>query len=321
MNILVTGGLGFIGSHIVNRLIMEGHKVRILDNFDLRIDQKDFSHLPYLNFKLNEIEIMLGDIRDYKICQRACVNIDIIFHNAAISSINKSFKNPKETNEININGLRNLLKAAVAYNVKRFVFSSSGKVYGDTKKLPSKEVYIVSPNSPYALSKYNGEILCNQFSKQYDLDLIVLRYFSVYGPGQKLSVGFIGEALTNILKCDNLDLHANQKMSRDFTFIDDVVQANFLCLNYKHSGYDIFNIGSGNEHSLGELLQIVEKVLARKIEPIYKHILEGTVLHTQADISKAMKILKYEPKTSLENGIKMTLFWMESIKSLSEVEN
>lgn len=308
MNILVTGGLGFIGSHIVNNLIMGGHTVRVLDNIDSRV-------------KSNKIELLHGDIRNFASCQKACSNIEIVFHNAAIVSLKKSFNKPGETEEINVEGTKNLLKASAAAGVKRFVFSSSGKIYGNTEKLPSKEDDVPNPNSPYALSKYKGEILCRQSSERSGLNVTVLRYFSVYGPGQKLSDGFIGEVLMNIFQKKNVILYADETMSRDFTFIDDVVQANLLCLNYKDPGYDVFNIGSGKRYYLKELLQIIGKITGKDIKPIYKPILEGTVSHTQADISKARRSLKYSPKVYLEEGLKKTLPWIKSLGSFSETES
>lgn len=304
MRCLVTGGLGFIGSSLAERLCKEGHTVRILDN----LITSDISRINKINEKN---EIVIGDILNFDKCLEACSDIDIVFHNAAICSIRTAFKKPKETYEINVAGTRNLLEASLNKGVKRFVFASSAKIYGNSKELPNKETDHSNPNSPYALSKYEAENLCEEYSEKFNLNMIVLRYFSVYGPGQKINYGLIGEIIGSLLNGCQPILNVNDEFVRDFTYIDDIVEANLLCLNYSGPGFDVFNIGSGKSVSLSELLRLIKSISQKEIIPVYRPLLEGSVIKTHADITKARIGLSFKPKTSLYKGLEKTICWLK----------
>lgn len=301
MKILVTGGFGFLGTYLVEALVNEGHKVRVLDvKRDL-----PFPLRPYRK----SVEILTGEIRDFGTCLRACDGIDTIFHMAAVASIHESYRNPKETFEINVMGTENLLKASRDCTVKLFVFASSAKVYGNVIKLPSQEADRLNPTTPYGVSKCECENLCEYYSRKFLQKVISLRYFSIYGPRMRLAQGLIGDFLSKALKDGIVIFNGTEDMERDFTYIDDAIVATLLCLKYPCSGYEVFNVGSGKAYRVGDLIYFIQKHSGKKLNVQYKNPLEGTIFKTQADISRAGKMLSYFPKTTLEEGLVKTFDW------------
>jgi nucleoside-diphosphate-sugar epimerase len=301
MKILVTGGFGFLGTYLVKALVREGHDVRVLDV------KKDFpfSLRPYRE----SVEVLPGEIRDLDTCLKACDGIDAVFHMAAIASIHESYRDPKETFEINVMGTENLLKASRDRAVKLFVFASSGKVYGNTMKLPSQETDRPDPTTPYGVSKYECENLCECYSRKFSQNIISLRYFSIYGPRMYLSHGLIGDFLSKALDGGMVIFNGTEDMERDFTYIDDAVAASLLCLKHPGSGYEVFNVGSGKACRVADLIHLTQKYFNKRLNVQYRNQLEGAILKTQADISRAQKMLSYCPKTTLEEGLFKTFDW------------
>ncbi|MGB5444551.1 MAG: NAD-dependent epimerase/dehydratase family protein [Psychromonas sp.] len=318
MKVLVTGGFGFIGAHLVETLIENGHSVRILDN------KKKPSILDTWIEKMLQnkpLKIMIGDIRDMDTCTKACEGIETVFHTAGIASIPVSFQEPQMTYDINVTATENLLKACIGANVKKFIYSSSAKLYGNSKDGLYKETDPINPTTPYAVTKAAAEKLCQRYASLSELNIISLRYFSVYGPRQSLFGGFISDILGNVFNGGPLKIHANENMQRDFAYIDDVVQSNILSLNYDVSGFEAFNIGSGEQYNVPRLVKSIEKISNKTINISYLPLLEGTTVKTCADIQKAHDILGYQPKTSLDQGLRQTFSYFEQEQQLQAITN
>jgi UDP-glucose 4-epimerase len=301
MNILVTGGFGFLGTYLAEALVKDGHDVRVLD-------VKKVAPFPLRPYQAS-VEVLTGEIRDFDTCFKACDGMDAVFHMAAVASIHESCLNPGETFEINVTGTENLLKASRDHAVKLFMFASSGKVYGNAIKLPSEETDRLDPTTPYGVSKRECEKLCEHYSREFFQKIISLRYFSIYGPRMRLADGLIGDFLSKALNGGMVMFGGTEDMERDFTYIDDAVAASLLCLKYSCSGYEVFNVGSGRVCRVGDLINFTQKYFARKLDVQYKNPLEGTILRTRADISRARQMLSYCPKTTLEDGLLKTFDW------------
>jgi UDP-glucose 4-epimerase len=295
MKILVTGGAGFIGSHLVDRLIREGHQVTILDNLST-------------GFKENinpQAKFVLVDIRNLSQIKRYFQRQDFVFHLAALPRIQLSIKDPLPVNETNITGTLNVLLAAKEAGVKRVIYSASSSIYGNKNKLPLKEDMLPDPGSPYALSKYVGEEYCRLFTKLYGLDTIILRYFNVYGPRAEAVSPYatvIPIFLRQKAQGKPLTITGDGRQKRDFTYVDDVVEANIKAMNLKRRGNgEMINIGAGQNYSINQLAKIIGG------PTIYIPSRPGESRVTLADNSKAKRILKWQPKISLEEGIKKTI--------------
>ena len=263
MKYLVTGGAGFIGSHIAQTLIKNGQAVRILDNFSSGKEEN------IKNF-IDNVEIMRGDIRDKKVCLEATKNIDFVLHQAALRSVPKSLVNPSDYNEVNIQGTLNILEAARYNKIKSFVFASSSSVYGDTDKFPQKEDAPSKLISPYALSKLAGEYYCKIFAKHYGLNTVSLRYFNVFGPRQALDDEYavvIPKFITCMLNNQRPPIFGTGKQSRDFTFVANVVQANILASKNKKASGEVFNVAGGKDYSILELVELLNNILGKNILP------------------------------------------------------
>jgi nucleoside-diphosphate-sugar epimerase len=304
---LVTGGAGFIGSNIVSALVKRGEKVRVLDNFSTgkRAHMEEFK---------NQIEFLEGDIRDLSACQRAVKGATYVIHQAAIRSVPKSVDRPIESNETNINGTLNVLIAAKEEKVKRVVYASSSSVYGDALRFPQKEEYRPQPVSPYACTKLAGELYAMLFTKTYGLETVSLRYFNVFGPRQDpesqysaVIPKFMEQAYLGI----PLEVHWDGKQTRDFTHIDNVVQANLLAATTKKGIGDTFNIANGKTYSLLDVIRVIEKIVGRKLERHHTPMRAGDVRRTFADISRAKKYLGYKPVMNFDNGLKDTWDYFE----------
>ncbi|WP_195467275.1 SDR family oxidoreductase [Clostridium sp. D43t1_170807_H7] len=305
---LVTGGAGFIGSNLVEALLNKNCFVRVLDNFSTG-KQKNIE--PFLKNK--NFQFIKGDIRDFNVCNTACYNIDYILHEAALGSVPKSIKFPQLYEDVNINGTLNIFVAARDNNVKKVVYASSSSVYGDNYSLPKKEDFIGMPLSPYALTKRVNELYSSLFSSIYNLQTIGLRYFNVFGKNQDpdsqysaVIPKFIKSFLNGITPTINGDGH----YSRDFTYVENIIEANLkACISDESLSGEVFNIGCGDTITLNKLYSILASSLNFNLPPIYGPTRPGDIPHSNADISKAKKLLGYSPSYSFEDGIKLTLNW------------
>lgn len=299
---LVTGGAGFIGSHIVETLVSMGEKVRVLDNFSA-------GKKEHLENVLNKIELLRGDIRDEKTVNRAMRNIDYVLHQAALRSVPRSVENPQEFNSVNIEGTLNCLLAARNAGVKRFVLASSSSIYGNTKKFPQKEIDPPMPVSPYAVSKLAGEYYCQVFSKTYGLSTISLRYFNVFGPRQDPKSKYaavIPKFIISALKGESLEVHWDGKQSRDFTYVSNVVHANILAAKAKNPKEYVYNVACGGSISLLQIIAVIEKMMGRPLKKKFCPMRKGDVRKTCGDNFLISKDLKYHPPTGFESGLKKT---------------
>jgi len=298
--IIVTGGAGFIGSHLVDKLIERGHRVIVLDN--LSTGKKE-----NLNPKAEFYNL---DICDFAKIQPLFKEIDFVFHLAAIPRVPISVKDPIGTSKVNILGTINVFKAALDGGVKRVIFASSSSVYGEQKELPLRESMIPNPISPYGLQKLVGEQFAKLFTKLYKLPIVCLRYFNVYGPRVDFDSDYslvIGKFLKQKAEGKPLTIYGDGEQTRGFCFVDDVVEANVLAMeSEKLKGGEVLNIGSEKSHSINYLAEIIGG------EKVYLPPRKGDPLHTKADITLAKKLLGWKPKISFEEGIKITQKWFES---------
>lgn len=312
MRFLVTGGAGFIGSHITEKLLQDGHFVRVLDNFSSGKDSNlEFTKLT----SKDKFELIRGDIRDKATCDKACQNIDYISHQAALRSVPKSMKDPESYNEVNISGTLNLLQAALRNKVKRFVFASSSSVYGDTDKFPEKEDAYPVLISPYALSKLACEYYCRIFSTAWGLETVGLRYFNVFGPRQALDDEYavvIPKFIHCILHNEQPPIFGTGKQSRDFTYVDNVVAANILAMTKTEIKHEIFNVANGKDTTVLKLVADLNKIIDKKIQPKFLPIRVGDVLRTWADISKIKSKLGFKSTINFEEGLKKTVDYFKS---------
>lgn len=306
---LVTGGAGFIGSHIVEKLVDQGHYVRVLDNFS----SGKFSNLKDFEKK---IDLIRGDICSKSICIKATKNIDFVLHQAALRSVPRSMKEPHEYNRVNIEGTLNMLEACAKNRVKRFVFASSSSVYGQVNDYPEKETFIPAPISPYALSKLTGEHYCKIFSLYFGLPTIALRYFNVFGPRQALDDDYavvIPKFINCLLNNRQPPIFGNGKQSRDFTFVENVVQANLNAAKADRLKYGVFNVAGGKDTSILDLAGILNKILGKDIKPLFLPVRAGDVFRTLADIGQAKKKLDYKPVVDFIDGLKTTVdYWKKN---------
>ncbi|MBI4217631.1 MAG: SDR family oxidoreductase [Elusimicrobia bacterium] len=299
---LVTGGAGFIGSHIAETLVSKGERVRVLDDFST-------GKREYLLPLLKKIDLLEGDIRDKKIVQKAMRGTDYVLHQAALRSVPRSIEQPEECNSINITGILNCLMAARKAKVKRFVFASSSSIYGDSNLFPQKESDLPSPLSPYAVSKACGEHYCRVFSKTYGLSTVSLRYFNVFGPRQDPKSKYaavIPKFILAALKGIPLEVHWDGKQARDFTYLSDVAQANIAAATSSRLKCEAYNVAYGNCISLLEIIQMIEKMTGKSLKKVFYPKREGDVRKTYADTAAIQRDLKFKPQFTFEQGLKST---------------
>ena len=309
MKFLVTGGAGFIGSHIVDALIKNGDEVRVIDDFSS-------GRRENLEGVSDKIELTEGDIRDKAVVGKIMQGIDYVLHQAALRSVPKSLGNPELYNDVNINGTLNILTAARDAKVKRVVFASSSSIYGETDKLPEKEDFLPLLISPYALTKLAGEYYCRIFSQIYGLETASLRYFNVFGPRQSLENEYavvIPKFITCMLKDEEPPIHGDGKQTRDFTYVENVVHANIKAAAAPGIKCEVFNIACGKAFSVLDIVKYVNKILKKDIKPKLGPIRQGDVKYTLADISKARKLIKFEPKIGFEEGLVKTVEYFSKI--------
>lgn len=304
---LVTGGAGFIGSHIAETLVKRGEKVRILDNFST--GKK--SHMASFAGK---VQLIRGDITRPADCRKAAKGVRYVIHQAAIRSVPKSMDRPTASHDANATGTLNMLVAARDARVKRFVCASSSSVYGETKVFPQKEIHKPAPVSPYAASKLCGEHYAILFSKGMGLETISLRYFNVFGPRQdpeSLYSAVIPKFMEQAFMGVPLEVHWDGKQSRDFTHIDNVVQANLKSARTRTGIGEAFNIANGKTYSLLNLVHVIEKFAGRKLKRKHSPMRKGDVRMTKADISRAKRLLGYKPTMNFERGLRDTWNYFE----------
>lgn len=305
--ILVTGGAGFIGSHIVDRLLADDVEVSVLDSLSSGKIENLEQHLGKKN-----LHLIKGDVRNVETVKQAVNDVDAVFHEAALVSVTRSVETPLLTNEVNVEGTLNLLKASSDAAVKRFVYASSSSVYGETAALPKKETLPTRPISPYAVSKLAAENYCKAFYKVYGLETVSLRYFNVYGPRQTYGPysGVIAIFINRLLNDEPPIIYGDGMQTRDFTNVQDVVQASLLSLNYKNAVGEEFNIATGKPTTVNRLAETLLNIIGKThLEPKHVDPRTGDIKHSYADISKAKKVLGYMPKITLKEGLNILVEW------------
>lgn len=307
---LITGGAGFVGSNIAEYLMKYGAgKVKVLDNLcEGRIENiQPFIGKP--NF-----EFINGDISDSETCRKACEGVDYITHQAALGSVPRSLATPLMTNEANVTGFLNMLTAAKDAKVKRFVYSSSSSVYGDSLKLPKVEEHIGAPLSPYAASKFVNEVYAGVYALNYGIEVVGLRYFNIFGPNQKPDgpyAAVIPLFMDALLKGESPYINGDGEQSRDFTFVENAVQANIRAMFSQIPGATgrVYNIAFGERTTINELYFTLKDLVESDVNPTYREARKGDVHDSLADISKAQAYLGYDPKVSIREGLELTLAW------------
>ncbi len=308
---LVTGGAGFIGSNLVKKLVEEGYReVRVIDNLSTG---KSENLAPVLD----RIDFQLGDIREMDFVQKQSRDAEIVFHQAALSSVEQSIKDPVSTDESNIKGTLNVLLAARDSHVKRVVYSSSASVYGDSPTLPKHEEMPVDVLSPYALSKYVGERYCQLFYQLYGLETVCLRYFNVFGPNQDAGSQYaavIPRFISSILNGKPITIYGDGEQTRDFAYVENVVAANLLAVTSEDVIGETFNIACGERISVNRLAEHLMDVLRRKVPVVHESPRPGEVKHSLADITKAAERLGYSPSVDVWEGLRRSASWAESVQ-------
>lgn len=311
MRILLTGGAGFIGSNLAEQLLKDKRvsSVRVLDNLATG-SMKNISAL----IADSKFEFMEGDIRDYKTCLEACNHIDLVSHQAALGSVPRSIIDPLTTHEVNSTGTLNIFTAAKEKNIRRIVYAASSSTYGDHPGLPKREDKIGNPLSPYAVTKYVNELYAQVYASLYGMEFIGLRYFNIFGPKQDphgpyaAVIPLFAEALLNNKPPT---INGDGSHTRDFTYVDNAVQANVLSLFTQKAEAinQVYNIACGHQVSLLQLFEGLKKEAASFLQPVHGPERKGDVKHSMADISKAEKLLGYSVKVPVEEGLRMTLQW------------
>ncbi|MEW6096090.1 MAG: SDR family oxidoreductase [bacterium] len=306
---LVTGGAGFIGSNIVARLVKEeGSKIKVLDNFSTGKREN-------ISAFLDRIELIEGDFTNFDIVKKALKDVDYCLHQGALPSVERSVKDPLASNEVNITGTLNILIAARDLGVKRVIYASSSSVYGDTPILPKREDMNPFPLSPYAVTKLTAEQYCHLFYTIYGLQTVSLRYFNVFGPNQDPTSTYaavIPKFITAMIAGKEPVIYGDGGQSRDFTFIDNVVEANIMATKSTAGLGETFNIACGQRVTINELAKFLAKIFNVDIKPIHTDPRPGDVRHSLADISKAQSCLGYEPKIGFEEGLRLTVEWYKN---------
>lgn len=314
-SILITGGAGFIGSNLCEYFLSKGHQVTCLDNFATghRHNLTDF--MDHANFRLME-----GDIRNLSDCEKAVQGADYVLHQAALGSVPRSIKDPITTNDVNVSGFLNMLVASRDAKVKRFVYAASSSTYGDSQGLPKVEEVIGKPLSPYAITKYVNELYADIFSRTYGLETIGLRYFNVFGRKQDPKGAYaavIPKFVMQLMQLESPVINGDGNYSRDFTYIDNVIQMNELAMTTQNpeAVNTIFNTAYGDRNTLNDLVGYLKEFLSaydariREVEIEYGSNREGDIPHSLASIEKARVLLGYDPQFSLQQGLKEAIDW------------
>ncbi|MGH7303212.1 MAG: SDR family oxidoreductase [Candidatus Rokuibacteriota bacterium] len=309
---LVTGGAGFIGSHLVERLLADGGRVRVLDNFSTGA-RRNLAFAPKLRRRL---EVIRGDIRNLPVLLRAARGARVIYHQAAMRSVPRSVKDPLGANANNVTGTLHVLEAARRCKVPRVVYASSSSVYGDRPDLPKREDQPPTPVSPYAVSKAAGEQYAAIWTQLYGVETVGLRYFNVFGPRQDPKSQYAAVIARFIqwgLRGQRLEVHGDGTQSRDFTYIDNVVEANLLAARASGAPGEIFNVGCGSRVSLLDIIAKLEGIVGRSLERRHTPSRAGDVPHTLADVSKAKRLMGYSPLVDFDEGFRRTVEYFKSV--------
>ncbi|RIK63469.1 MAG: LPS biosynthesis protein WbpP [Planctomycetota bacterium] len=302
---LVTGGAGFIGSHIVQRLVEQGRRVRVLDNFAT-------GRRENLTEVAGRIELIEGDMADPQIAQRACQGVDVVLHQAAIPSVPKSVADPATSHRANVEGTFQLLVAAREAGVRRFVYAGSSSAYGESKTLPKVETMATDPLSPYAVQKLTGEYYCRAFARCYGMQTLTMRYFNVFGPRQDPKSQYaaaIPAFVTSILRSQPPTVYGDGEQTRDFTYIENVVEANLLAATAPRTAGEVINVACGGHVTVNEIIRDINKLLGKDIQPSYVPARNGDIRHSWADISLAEKVIGYRPKVTFAEGLQRAINW------------
>jgi nucleoside-diphosphate-sugar epimerase len=308
MRYLVTGGAGFIGSNTVDELVRRGHSVVVLD--DLSSGKEDT-----LAEVRNKITFIKGSITDIEVVRKAMHEAEYVLHLAARTSVPRSVKDPIETNKINIEGTLNVLVAAKELKVKRVVFAASSSAYGETPTLPKVETMPSQPISPYGVTKYVGELYAQTFGRCYGLENASLRYFNIFGPRQDPSSpysGVLAKFCTAFLEDTQPVVFGDGEQTRDFTFVENAVQANLLACEAPNVSGKVFNVGTGGRTSLNDVLRALAKITGKTLAAKYEPPRDGDIRDSQADIKQAKDFLGYDPQVSFEEGLRRTFEWYRS---------
>ncbi|HVG35337.1 MAG TPA: SDR family oxidoreductase [Pyrinomonadaceae bacterium] len=304
--VLVTGGAGFVGSHIAARLASDGARVRIIDNLST-------GHRENLEEIGGEIDFVEASLTDEAATRRALEDVELVFHEAAIPSVPRSIDNPRETHEACTDATFALLLAARDRGVRRVVYAASSSAYGDQPGQKKSEEMRPDPLSPYAVAKLVGEYYCQVFTRAYNLETVALRYFNVFGPRQDPSSqysGVISRFVSALMSGEKPVIFGDGLHSRDFTYVDNVVEANMRAAQQSSAVGQIINIANGQRTTLNELLEALKEVTGRtNVEPEYREARAGDILHSQADITRAREMLGYEPRVGLKEGLRLTVDW------------
>ncbi len=307
MKILVTGGAGFIGSHICDRLLKEGNQIAVMDNFDPFYDPKVKRKNIDQSFKNPKFGLMEGDIRNIEDVENSMQDADVIIHEAAQPGVRISVEDPLKTTDVNIVGTLNLLEAARKKDVKKIIFASSSSVYGKIAYLPFDEKHPTQPISPYGASKLACEHYCKVFSDLYGIKVIMLRYFTVYGPRMRPDLA-INKFMHKAMHGEQIEIYGDGSKTRDITFIDDVVNASMLAMDYGKTG--VFNIGGGNRISVRELAEKILKIAKSKSKLVFRENVQGDVEHTESSCNKATEQLGWKPEIKVDDGLRKYHEWV-----------
>jgi len=311
-NYLVTGGAGFIGSHLVEELVRRGERVRVVDSL-ITGRRQNIAHVP-------AVEFIEGDLADPDVAQHAVKDMDYVLHQAAIPSVPRSVQDPITSNRANIDASLNVLVAARDARVKRVVYAGSSSAYGNTPTLPKIETMPTAPLSPYALQKLVAEQYCQMFTSLYGLETVTTRYFNVFGPRQDPSSPYSGViSLFISALCDGRQptIYGDGEHTRDFTYVANVVDGVLRACTATGASGEVVNVATGGRISLNTLFKTIQQLLRTNVEPIYADARAGDVKDSQADISKARRILGYEPSVSFEDGLQKTVAWYRSQLSVA----
>lgn len=308
--VLVTGGAGFIGSHIATALVAQGDQVRVLDDLST-------GHQRNLDAIGGDVEFVRGSVTDPAIVARACAGCDYVYHEAALASVPRSIDDPVSTNAANIDGTLNVLVAARDAKVKRLVYAASSSAYGDSPTLPKIETMPTAPKSPYAVSKLSGEQYVSVFAKVYGMQTLSIRYFNVFGPRQDPDSPYaavIPLFLDALLDGRAPTIHGDGEQSRDFTYIDNVVAANLAALSAPKLSGEVVNVALGERTTLNQLYRGIAELLGTDIQPVYGPPRVGDVRDSQASIALAEKVLGYSTKVSVQEGLRRTVAWYREFR-------
>jgi nucleoside-diphosphate-sugar epimerase len=311
---LVTGGAGFIGSHLATELIRRGHRVRVADSL-ITGKRSNLDHVP-------EVEFLQGDLADLEFAQQAAQGCDYVLHQAAIPSVPRSVKDPIASNRANVDATLNILVAARDAGVRRLVFAGSSSVYGNTAALPKHEAMPAHPLSPYALQKLVGEQYLQMFTALYRFETVSIRYFNVFGPRQDPSSpysGVISVFATALLENRSPTIYGDGEQTRDFTYVANVVDGVLRACEAAKASGEVINVATGGRISLNRLFSAMRDVIGVDVEPTYLEARQGDVRDSQADIGKAKTLLEYEPIVSFEDGLKDTIQWYRATNAAAVV--